>query len=63
MRLVLRLLFALSLALSPCAGARAGQDDTAAEPNGVEVLARVKELGTRKRGLVDDDEFRSLVDG
>jgi hypothetical protein len=27
------------------------------------VLARVKELGTRKRGLVDDDEFRSLVDG
>jgi isopropylmalate/homocitrate/citramalate synthase len=28
-----------------------------------EVLARVKELGTRKRGLVDDDEFRGLVDG
>ena len=28
-----------------------------------EVLARVKELGTRKRGLVGDDEFRQLVDG
>jgi hypothetical protein len=27
------------------------------------VLARVKELGTRKRGLVGDDEFRELVDG
>ena len=24
---------------------------------------RVKELGTRKRGLVGDDEFRELVDG
>ena len=28
-----------------------------------EILARVKELGTRKHGLVDDDEFRELVDG
>jgi isopropylmalate/homocitrate/citramalate synthase len=28
-----------------------------------EVLARVKELGMRKRGLVTDDEFRRLVDG
>jgi isopropylmalate/homocitrate/citramalate synthase len=28
-----------------------------------EVLARVKELGTRKRGLVTDDEFRGLVHG
>jgi isopropylmalate/homocitrate/citramalate synthase len=26
-----------------------------------EILARVKELGTRKRGLVTDDEFRELV--
>jgi isopropylmalate/homocitrate/citramalate synthase len=26
-----------------------------------ELLARVKELGTRKRGLVTDDEFRSLL--
>src|SRR5262249_29725088 len=26
-----------------------------------QLLARVKELGTRKRGLVDDDEFRSLA--
>jgi isopropylmalate/homocitrate/citramalate synthase len=26
-----------------------------------EVLQRVKELGTRKRGLVDDDEFRDVV--
>jgi isopropylmalate/homocitrate/citramalate synthase len=33
------------------------------EERRAEVLARVKELGTRKRGLVDDDEFRSLVDG
>jgi isopropylmalate/homocitrate/citramalate synthase len=32
------------------------------EERRAEVLARVKELGTRKRGLVDDDEFRSLVD-
>jgi isopropylmalate/homocitrate/citramalate synthase len=28
-----------------------------------ELLARVKELGARKRGLVSDDEFRQLVDG
>ena len=28
-----------------------------------EVLAKVKALGTRKRGLVSDDEFRELVDG
>jgi isopropylmalate/homocitrate/citramalate synthase len=28
-----------------------------------DVLARVKELGMRKRGLVTDDEFRELVDG
>jgi isopropylmalate/homocitrate/citramalate synthase len=27
------------------------------------VLAKVKELGTRKRGLVTDDEFRELVNG
>jgi isopropylmalate/homocitrate/citramalate synthase len=27
-----------------------------------ELLARVKELGARKRGLVSDDEFRSLVE-
>jgi isopropylmalate/homocitrate/citramalate synthase len=33
------------------------------EERRAEVLARVKELGTRKRGLVDDDEFRSLADG
>ena len=33
------------------------------EERRAEVLARVKELGTRKRGLVDDEEFRSLVDG
>jgi isopropylmalate/homocitrate/citramalate synthase len=33
------------------------------EERRAEVLARVKELGTRKRGLVDDDEFRGLVDG
>jgi isopropylmalate/homocitrate/citramalate synthase len=32
------------------------------EERRAEVLARVKELGTRKRGLVDDDEFRGLVD-
>jgi isopropylmalate/homocitrate/citramalate synthase len=32
------------------------------EERQAEVLARVKELGTRKRGLVGDDEFRSLVD-
>ena len=28
-----------------------------------ELLAQVKELGTRKRGLVTDDEFRELADG
>ena len=28
-----------------------------------EVLARVKEAGTRKRGLVTDDEFRELASG
>jgi isopropylmalate/homocitrate/citramalate synthase len=28
-----------------------------------ELLAKVKELGARKRGLVTDDEFRALVDG
>ncbi|HEX6664885.1 MAG TPA: hypothetical protein VF025_14530 [Gaiellaceae bacterium] len=28
-----------------------------------ELLARVKELGTQKRGLVTDDEFRSLAGG
>jgi isopropylmalate/homocitrate/citramalate synthase len=34
-----------------------------AEERRADVLARVKELGTRKRGLVTDDEFRSLVGG
>jgi isopropylmalate/homocitrate/citramalate synthase len=33
------------------------------EERRAEVLARVKELGTRKRGLVSDDEFRQLVNG
>jgi isopropylmalate/homocitrate/citramalate synthase len=28
-----------------------------------DVLARVKELGARKRGLVSDDEFRELARG
>ena len=28
-----------------------------------ELLARVKELGARKRGLVTDDEFRELAHG
>ncbi len=28
-----------------------------------ELLARVKEVGTRKRGLVTDDEFRELAGG
>jgi isopropylmalate/homocitrate/citramalate synthase len=28
-----------------------------------ELLAKVKELGTRKRGLVSDEEFKRLVDG
>jgi isopropylmalate/homocitrate/citramalate synthase len=32
------------------------------EEKRAEVLARVKDLGARKHGLVDDDEFRSLVD-
>ena len=32
------------------------------EERRAEVLAKVKELGTRKRGLVGDDEFRELVD-
>jgi isopropylmalate/homocitrate/citramalate synthase len=33
------------------------------EERHAEVLARVKELGTRKRGLVTDDEFRELARG
>jgi isopropylmalate/homocitrate/citramalate synthase len=33
------------------------------EDRRAEVLARVKELGTRKRGLVTDDEFRELAHG
>jgi isopropylmalate/homocitrate/citramalate synthase len=33
------------------------------EEKRAEVLARVKELGARKRGLVSDDEFRQLVNG
>jgi isopropylmalate/homocitrate/citramalate synthase len=33
------------------------------EERRAEVLARVKELGARKRGLVSDDEFRQLVNG
>jgi isopropylmalate/homocitrate/citramalate synthase len=33
------------------------------EERRADVLARVKELGTRKRGVVGDDEFRELVDG
>ena len=33
------------------------------EERRAEVLARVKELGTRKRGLVTDDEFRELLGG
>jgi isopropylmalate/homocitrate/citramalate synthase len=32
------------------------------EERRAEVLARVKELGTQKRGLVGDEEFRKLVD-
>jgi isopropylmalate/homocitrate/citramalate synthase len=28
-----------------------------------ELLAKVKELGTRKRGLVTDEEFRKLASG
>jgi isopropylmalate/homocitrate/citramalate synthase len=34
-----------------------------AEEQRAEVLARVKELGARKRGLVTDDEFREIVSG
>ncbi|HUK95902.1 MAG TPA: hypothetical protein VLU96_12740 [Gaiellaceae bacterium] len=33
------------------------------EERRAEVLAEVKELGARKRGLVTDEEFRELVDG
>jgi len=33
------------------------------EERRAELLAKVKELGARKRGLVTDDEFRALVDG
>ena len=33
------------------------------EERRAELLARVKELGLRKRGLVSDDELRQLVDG
>jgi len=33
------------------------------EERRAELLARVKELGARKHGLVSDDEFRALVDG
>ncbi|MEN3340777.1 MAG: hypothetical protein V7644_181 [Actinomycetota bacterium] len=33
------------------------------EERRAELLAQVKELGARKRGLVTDDEFRHLVDG
>ena len=33
------------------------------EDRRAELLAKVKELGARKRGLVTDDEFRALVDG
>jgi len=33
------------------------------EERRADVLARVKELGTQKRGDVGDDEFRKLVDG
>ena len=31
------------------------------EERRAEVLAKVKELGTRKRGLVSDEEFRELA--
>jgi isopropylmalate/homocitrate/citramalate synthase len=34
-----------------------------AEDRQADVLARVKELGARKRGLVSDDEFRELCSG
>ena len=33
------------------------------EERRAEVLARVKELGARKRGLVSDEEFRDLAGG
>jgi len=33
------------------------------ESRRAELLARVKELGARKRGLVTDDEFRAMVQG
>ena len=33
------------------------------EERRAEVLAKVKQLGTRKRGLVTDDEFRELAGG
>jgi isopropylmalate/homocitrate/citramalate synthase len=33
------------------------------EERRADLLARVKELGVRKRGLVTDDEFRAMVDG
>jgi isopropylmalate/homocitrate/citramalate synthase len=33
------------------------------EERRADVLARVKELGSRKRGLLTDDEFRAIVDG
>ena len=33
------------------------------EDRRAELLAKVKELGTRKRGLVTDAEFRELADG
>jgi len=33
------------------------------EERRAELLARVKELGARKHGLVSDDEFRALLDG
>jgi methanogen homocitrate synthase len=32
------------------------------EERRAELLARVKELGARKRGLVGDEEFRALVE-
>ena len=33
------------------------------EERRADVLAKVKQLGTRKRGLVTDDEFRELLGG
>jgi isopropylmalate/homocitrate/citramalate synthase len=33
------------------------------EDRRADLLAKVKDLGTRKRGLVTDDEFRALVEG